>query len=372
MTLNRNLSVFLDLLRLFAALLVLIAHAGRIYQMHLPDLVAHSAKEGVVIFFALSGFVIAFVTTEKERDWRSFARARAVRMYSVVPLAIVVMAICYFLGSPLAPHLYGLSDAASGGTFGQAPNALGTLRYLTFTNEIWFDRSVISTGAPFWSLGFEVAYYAGFAVLCYGRGYWRWVLVLGWAALCGPRILLAFPLWLVGVAAWSLVRRYAGKAPTGGWIGLGVIVLLTLIWRKAAGGVAVPLFEWPAPGAVLASMGYYIVLAALTAALVVLFAACAPERRIWPKGFERAVRYCAGASFTLYIAHLPVMVLIAAIWPGSMTSTVSGLAATAATVIVMFGLAEFGERRKAAYARIFDISCEYLKGLGKSKVSTID
>ncbi|MFD1960865.1 hypothetical protein ACFSHP_21085 [Novosphingobium panipatense] len=63
---NKNVSIFLEALRLFAALLVFVGHAGSVFQIELPSLVGHSAKEGVAIFFVLSGFVIAFVTQEKE------------------------------------------------------------------------------------------------------------------------------------------------------------------------------------------------------------------------------------------------------------------------------------------------------------------
>jgi peptidoglycan/LPS O-acetylase OafA/YrhL len=371
--LSKNLSVFLDLLRLFAALLVLVGHAGEVYHMHLPDIIAHSAKEGVAIFFVLSGFVIAFVTANKERHWRDFARARALRMYSVVPLAITVMLACLAVGSIANPELYGYGHsgtAPNGGAIGEAPGWFSVLRYLTFTNELWFDRAVIRTGAPFWSLGFEVAYYVAFAVLFYARGYWRWGLALLWLMVCGPRVALAFPLWLVGVGAWNLMRKWPRTRGAMGWAILAIVVSLGLAWRKWAGSAAWPLFEWPTPGAVAPSMIYYLVLGGLVALAIVVFEATAPERSIWPRVVERAVRYCAGASFTLYIAHLPVMVLIAALWPASSGSTLCGLIATAITTGAMFALAELGERRKAAYARIFSYSSRGF--LRKNRLSLTD
>lgn len=351
---SRNLSVFLDLLRLFAALLVLVGHAGEVYEMHLPAMVGHSAKEGVAIFFVLSGFVIAFVTQHKERDWRSFTKARALRMYSVVPLALVVMLVCYAIGVTLAPRVYGIGGhVASGAVIGEAPGWWAMLRYLTFTNEIWFDRSLVSTGAPFWSLGFEVAYYVGFAALFYARGYWRWSLVLIWALACGPRIVLAFPLWLIGVAAWAVVQKGFAIRPATGAAALVLIALWAFAWRRWCAIVAMPLFEWGESTAMAASMGYYLGLCMLTGAAIVVFSAAGGERSIWPGWAEALVRYCAGASFTLYIAHLPVMVLIVAIWPASVGSPTRGFAATALTVVVMFCLAEIGERRKNVYERFF-------------------
>lgn len=351
---SRNLSVFVDLLRLSAALLVLIGHAGIVFSMKLPDLVAHSAKEGVATFFVLSGFVIAFVTATKERDWKDFAQARVLRMYSVIPLAVVVMIVCYAAGSAIDPALYGLTGssaaATNGGAIGGAPEWLSILRYLSFTNELWFNRALISTGAPFWSLAFEVAYYIVFAFLFYARGYWRLGLVLLWALLFGPRIVVAFPLWLLGVGAWTATRRINIDAKIGVAF-LGMLALSILCLRRWAGAVAIPLFEWPSPAAMIASMAYYLTFGVLVAAVIVVFSAIAPRRSIWPEPLERAIRFCAGASFTLYIAHLPVMVLLAAIWPESTGSTLGGFAATGLTVAAMFALAELGERRKVVYAR---------------------
>ncbi|WP_232495441.1 acyltransferase family protein [Novosphingobium kaempferiae] len=367
------MSVFLDLLRLFAALLVLVGHAGEVYKMHLPAMLGHSAKEGVAIFFVLSGFVIAFVTQHKERDWRSFAKARALRMYSVVPLALVVMLVCYAIIVTLAPRVYGVGGhVSSGAVIGEAPGWWGMLRYLTFTNEIWFNRSLVSTGAPFWSLGFEVAYYVGFAALFYVRGHWRWALVLVWALACGPRIVLAFPLWLIGVAAWAAVQKGFAIRPVPGAVALVLIGLLAFAWRRWCAIVAMPLFEWGEPAAMAASMGYYLGLCVLTGAAIVVFSAAAGDRPIWPGRVEALVRYCAGASFTLYIAHLPVMVLIVAIWPASVGSLTRGFAATALTVMLMFCLAEIGERRKNVYQRFFSrVSMIRFSGNNNS-ISAID
>lgn len=345
---TRNLSVFLDLLRLLAALLVVAGHAGELYRIPLPDIVAHSAKEGVAIFFVLSGFVIGYVTSGKERDWRRFARARALRLYSVVPLALVVVVLCHRVGTRLDPNLYNLGI---GPVVGQAPDWASVLRYLTFTNELWFDRVLVSTAAPFWSLGFEVAYYAGFAVLVYARGAWRWGLAALWLVAVGPRVALAFPLWLLGAGAWVVLQRGPRVPARVGAALLFALAVSALAWRRALGGAASPLFEWHDAAVLVPSLGYYLGLCGLLAAAIVLFAGTVRERRFWPSPLERAIRYCAGASFTLYIAHVPVMVLIAAAWPASIGSWPRTGAALALTMAIILILAELGERRKLAYAR---------------------
>ncbi len=279
-------------------------------------------------------------------------------MYSVIPVAIVVLVVCHAIGASVNPALYDVGEQTlyttlGGALAGEAPGWQPILHYLTFTNEFWFYRVVVSTGSPFWSLGFEVAYYVAFAILFYVRGSWRWVLAALWLVACGPRISVAFPLWLVGVGAWRVVRRRPRIGAVAGWALLSSLALAMLVWRRWGGTLAVPLFEWPDPALLGASMAYYLVLGVLLAAIIVIFAACTPERSIWPAGVERVVRYCAGGSFTLYIAHLPVLVLIAAIRPDSIGTDSGGLLAGSVTVGAVFILAELGERRKALYVRIF-------------------
>lgn len=351
---NKSLSVFLDLLRLGAAMLVLVGHMAEVFAVRLPDLVHHSAKEGVAIFFVLSGFVIAFVTDGKERDWRSYARSRWLRMLSVVPLALVVLCLCFAIGARIDPAAYGLVEggAAVAGTVGDPPSLIGAMRVLSFTNELWFARSMISTGAPFWSLGFEVAYYVAFGILLFGRGWWRMGLFAAWLAVCGPRIALAFPLWLIGVASWRVVRSGVHLPPALGWPMLFMVVSAAVLWRRLAGGLAAPLFEWHAPAVLASSLGYYAVLAGMVGLAIALFAATVPAEGFWPPRLERGVRFWAGASFTLYIAHLPLMVLFAVILPSAMGEPARAMAGTAGTVALVLLLAELGERRKRSYASV--------------------
>lgn len=330
--------------------------------MALPALIGHSAKEGVAVFFVLSGFVIAFAADHKEQDWLAFARARALRLYSVMPIALLVLCLCYSIGTAVNPGLYGLgSEAPNAGAVGDVPDGLAILRYLTFTNEIWFDRSMISTGAPFWSLGYEAAYYVAFAILCHARGSLRWGMAVLWLVIAGPRIVAVLPLWLIGVGAWALVKR---DARIGGWVALSLLVaisLTTLAWRRGSAAMAVPLFEWGDPTVLAASMTYYLVLCVLVASAIVVFSAGTQDRDIWPSWMCSAIRYCAGASFTLYITHLPIMVLIAAIWPASRLSVSAGATAMGMTIGIVFILAEFGERRKSEFAQYFLVSTDKLR-----------
>jgi peptidoglycan/LPS O-acetylase OafA/YrhL len=86
-------------------------------------------------------------------------------------------------------------------------------------------------------------------------------------------------------------------------------------------------------------------------------------------GMERVVRWCAGGSFTLYLTHQPIIILLSGLYRvGPQTFGLSLLALGAALVIAL-GLAELGERRKKAYARAVVRVGQALKRL-KTQIAT--
>ena len=58
-----QLSVYMDAVRLAAAFVVLLAHASELMFEGVP--LPFPGKDAVIVFFVLSGFVIAFVAREK-------------------------------------------------------------------------------------------------------------------------------------------------------------------------------------------------------------------------------------------------------------------------------------------------------------------
>ena len=64
---NKQLSIYLDLLRFLAAVFVFISHASTFSGGWLWQ-IAKLGHEAVVFFFILSGFVIAFVCFEKKKQ----------------------------------------------------------------------------------------------------------------------------------------------------------------------------------------------------------------------------------------------------------------------------------------------------------------
>ena len=129
---NRNLSIYLDLVRLCAALGVFLGHARRFLDPELSKLVATHATECVAIFFVMSGFVIRHVTRDSAAGLTSYGLDRAARMWSVVAPAILVTLAADRIGASINPAFYQTLEFWDGtGRFAEI------LTSLLFLNEAW-------------------------------------------------------------------------------------------------------------------------------------------------------------------------------------------------------------------------------------------
>src|SRR4051812_40171250 len=148
-------SLHLDLLRALAALAVFVSHfalhriSGGLFWQEQPF-----GHDAVIVFFVLSGYVIAWAVERRETDLRSYAVNRLSRLYSVVLPAILLTVAADAIGSRLAPAIYAIPMTSS-----DFP-ALRVLASLTFTSECWFAHLTPFSNIPFWSLPFEFWFYA--------------------------------------------------------------------------------------------------------------------------------------------------------------------------------------------------------------------
>lgn len=103
---NRETSLYLDAVRFLAALMVFMAHvtgtmfAGMFWQL------GQFGAEAVDAFFVLSGFVIGFVTTERENSLSLYAIARISRIYSVALPAVIATFVLDRIGLSLNSQFY--------------------------------------------------------------------------------------------------------------------------------------------------------------------------------------------------------------------------------------------------------------------------
>lgn len=93
LAMNRATSLYLDVVRPVAALVVLLSHVGD--QL---SFLASAGVQAVDVFFVLSGFVIAHVSASRERDPRVYFISRAARIYSVAIPTLILTVILDSIG----------------------------------------------------------------------------------------------------------------------------------------------------------------------------------------------------------------------------------------------------------------------------------
>jgi peptidoglycan/LPS O-acetylase OafA/YrhL len=352
--LNKNLSVYLDILRTIAALLVFVGH---VHTFLLPNfslsLVFSHAREAVAIFFVLSGFVISFVVNEKEGDWRSYVIARASRIYPVAILALIVT----FLADYVTFHVAGASATASGADslleLYSPPSLYTTISSLLFTNQIWFNHIVFGSNEPYWSLGFEVWYYIFFGIFIFSAGAMRVGVVILWILFCGPKIILYLPLWLIGVFAYRCVasNKLVFSQRTAVVLMLATPILYLIVWKFLRFHVT-NMYLTASLGQELFNFCYFMTVGSIVFINILAFNSFAQSRVLWSRRLEKGIRWTAGSSFTLYLMHQPILIMIVSAFPKARDSAPFAALAACATLLAILALAEVAERRKKVFANL--------------------
>lgn len=299
-----ELSICLDLLRAGAALMVLVCHAAQthLYSGPFPrnPLIQHYA---VVVFFVLSGLVISASVQRKRGTLAGYAVARAARILPVSLAALVFSSAAFLLamavgGSPLHHDSYGVLDFK------------GTLLPLLFMSETPFLGAGPVWNPPYWSLCYEVWYYALFGAAVYLDGWKRPATLAVMVLLAGPRVLLLLPVWLVGVAVVHApaLRRLG---PRGGAVLLALAVALTWyqveMFRPAYRLLHQLAGDWRGQ---LSYSRFAFSDFLLALALGTAFAGLRPLAGLAPRLLARvkpAAQRLAGFSFTLYLFHWPLL-----------------------------------------------------------------
>lgn len=347
---NRPTSVYLDLVRPIAALIVMLSHVSQTAltggQM---EAFAYTGTEAVDVFFVLSGFVIAHVCATREGDWRDYVISRATRIYSVAMPALLLTAAVDAIG---IAHDHAIYEAGY-----QAFTPGLALRSALFLGEQWNSHRFPGSDGPYWSLGFEVWYYVAFGAFVFAPRGWRWLAAAAALAFIGPKVTLLFPIWLFGVVSYRLCA--AGRVgPRLGWF-LFVAPIAGVAIYQIFGHPHQQQFSnlsWTADRIEAAGRDYLI--AALFAAHIVGFAAVSKTFAPWLERNGPAIRWLAGATFSIYLVHLPIMHVIAALSPWPKASPLTLWLILGATPLVCLVFAELFERRKAIWRNGFSLALQ--------------
>jgi peptidoglycan/LPS O-acetylase OafA/YrhL len=290
------LSLYLDMVRIAAALFVVYAHSN--LRFLLPEVLplAEFGHSAVVVFFVLSGYVIAFASDSRERDAIDYAAARLSRIAPLALFSVLAALTADSLGRWLAPELYQAIPADR--------LLLRLLLSAGLLNELWWLSVMPFSNVPQWSLCYEAVYYLLFGIAVHARAGWRGPALAAVAIIAGPKILLLAPCWLAGVAAW----RFRGEdrwRPTGAalaWLGTAALFWLyhrLNLMRAFAQDALAPL-----AGPWLMTHLALVVAVNFVAARSLLARARAPAAAV------RAVAARLGMlTFAIYILHFPLLYL---------------------------------------------------------------
>lgn len=343
-------SVYLDLTRFLAAVMVVLAHFE--YFGAIPNgawgLLPEMGREAVIVFFVLSGFVIASTVAERRPSARAYAVARLSRLYSVA-LPILLLGIACALAvraftDVVPPYGYVLDKLYVYVPF-----------HLLFLGQHWTLSEVPPYMEPYWSLNYEAWYYLLFGLACYLRGRRRAVLVTLALLVMGYKLLLLLPVWLAGTWLQRGHRRpwLGAGAARAGWLAslllLGAWVGLRLEDPLRLAAIA----WWPFPSLPLGSADRFLA-DYVVCAIVLLNFACARDA-----GFTAllraapGVRLLAAHTFTLYLSHSIVIGVWLALYPHDQRSSADLLGLAAAIALATFALGALTERRRDVYRAVF-------------------
>jgi peptidoglycan/LPS O-acetylase OafA/YrhL len=292
-----------------------------------------------MVFFVLSGFVIAYSTEQKNQTARAYMLARCVRIYSValpvLLLAFAVTALAAIYGVPSA-DLYQLHKPWFYIPF-----------HLLFAGEMWNLSEIPPWLIPYWSLGYEVWYYVLFGVLYYLRGATRVIVAAAVLGLVGHKLWLLLPVWMSGVYLYHWQKTHVVKQRLArfGWC----LTLVLLAAFKAAGahhtlrmmGIEI----WPFPALRLGSADRFLADYVVCALVFVNFL-CA--RFAGFGGLARLagpVRALAAHTFTLYLSHFVVICAWLALYPHDSSSALDIAALTLLVALVTVALSALTEVR---------------------------
>jgi len=358
---KKSLSVYLDVLRFVAAFIVLLSHFayprytnGRYLFIRELNL----GSDAVVVFFVLSGMVITFTGTTKDKSLGRFAFNRATRLISVAVPAVLLTFALDRVGSVIN------TDAYAGWWYN--PLSFGRMLFsgLTFSSE-WLGQGVrLGTNGPYWSLSYEVAYYVLFGFGLYLRGPLRAALLMVSIVLFGFNTLILLPAWLIGIWVFKQIQNPT-PLPAARALALAIVPMLLYVVMLALdvpGSLKQLTIDGTSDGFVRAlrfsdEFLWNWLIAGCFALHLIGMASWLGDREFGGVTFERSVRWLAGGSFSLYLVHYPVVQFFSPLLPKTNVWFIDDVILLSITVVICFLFAEAFERRlkpfRALVRRVF-------------------
>ncbi len=313
---NKATSIYLDLVRFVAAILVFLHHiAEERFTGGTLTWMGIFGEDAVMMFFVLSGYVIAYVAAEKENTASEYFASRLARLYSVAVPALILTVLFDFIGKKADMSLYE-------GRGNDNYPLIRTLISLSFTNQLWFFDVRYFSNIPYWSISYEFWYYVLFGAAIFTAGIWRWAIILGLVLITGPLILLLAPVWILGVYIYRMNSMISLPSHMGWLFFIGSIVAY-LGYHYFGGNAHLTsisdslLLNILNPNELHKARFFlhdYIV--GLLAATHLLGAVSLTVKgSLDLRKFERPICFASSHTFLLYLIHYPLLHFLSAIAP---------------------------------------------------------
>lgn len=306
------MSVLLDFLRLFAAIAVFLGHSKFywFFDGYSDGIGPQNGQDYVIVFFVLSGFVIAWsIDRKKDYHINQYLFDRLTRLWSIVIPALILGFILDRFGKNLHPDTYRMI---------LTENHLN-LKYIIsglFLHESWFFSIRPGSNGPFWSLSYEFFYYFIFgAVALLPTIKTKVVGALTCILIAGPKILLLMPCWLLGCVSYYLCKKYTFRKTVSVLLlflsGYFLVDLISARWSYWNPQLHEGLGSYPLFYSAKFLDDY--ILALLISCFLVSINSWLSINDKPSSFFAKVVQKSAGCTFSLYAVHFPFMAFMAAL-----------------------------------------------------------
>jgi peptidoglycan/LPS O-acetylase OafA/YrhL len=295
------LSTYLDLVRIGAAVVVVLHHAWPVFFPFMP--LPWPGHHAVVVFFVLSGLVIAHAANRPAISGTEYALHRVARIVSVAVPALILSAIVSFLihgakfgdaGTPVTDWTDGLTKLAAN---------------FFYVGQLWHLDLSPPANAPFWSLNCEVWYYALFGIWIFLAGRRRMIALAVSSLIVGPKILLLLPVWLVGVLIYRVRINLRANVALALFV-FSAALALCYIHFDVSAAIRYRMFaRWPEAMGALGFANQFVgdwIFAVIVAGNFVLVASLGPWGALLNR-YKKMISAAAGCTFSTYLYHAPLI-----------------------------------------------------------------
>jgi peptidoglycan/LPS O-acetylase OafA/YrhL len=343
-----HLSIYLDILRFVASLTVAIGHFPNkgFSGPSIPILdLGHSA---VIIFFVLSGYVIAYIA-QRDKTLFIFAINRMARLWSVTIPAVFLTYVLFLIGRHFNPSIYNSILATD-------KPIIRILCNIFFLQGIHGLAVTLFNNGPLWSLANEFWYYVIFAIFTYlKKPATKFILIFTVIILIGWNIISLFPIWLLGVLVFKYASFIRLNRTRAIFLFVGSLILFYAF--------NIPKTKYEPPLLLSDYINGIIIAINITSFYHI--------KVNFSRWIEKSSRFLSSFTFSLYLFHLPILYFIASMINYDKNNLLNVIAIFILVVITCFVLSLFTERQKHAVRSLIILIGKHLQFLPKSTTENL-